>query len=140
MRNAESSELDDLFGWLETRWGMDSYYVLLLNLHKQQYEIGSRTDFEVELSFTEVRFPRSKRLSRVRLIVDRETIKASDVASCRAVISEAFGKPTRNGTSDTLVWRFPTTTVSLWHVLGADGVIAIDFQPSGAFVESPRAF
>lgn len=129
----------DLHGWLETRWGMDETYVRILGLHDKQYEIGSKSSFSAELLFTQTRRPLRSRLRFVRLKHESD-VTARDVALVREVLTERFGRPARNGTSDGLFWRFPTTTVSLTQVVGRDGVIAIDFQPTSTFLELAHAF
>lgn len=129
----------DVPGWLETRWGMDQTFVALLGLHKPTYEIGSRTQFSVELTFTKTYRPYRSRLSLVRL-KDEYEVTTRDVSSVREVLNERFGKPARSGTSDTMFWRFPTTTVSMWHLVGRDGLIVIDFQPTATFQQVASAF
>ncbi len=130
---------EDIYGWRETRWGMDRSYVELLGLHSRTFEIGSRDAFDVELTFQDSTRPDRSRLSYVRL-KSRDDIRSHDVATCREALIEAYGAPGRDGSSNRLIWRFPTTTVCLAYVLGRDGVIAIDFEPSSTFVETESAF
>jgi hypothetical protein len=152
----------DLLGWQETRWGMTSAEIeaamagtrleklagvkKLADYKDRPYHPNGYKVFIANTEFV-VRFVMqsdgngNEILSLVELKHKLyETVKMSEVNLIKKVISERYGPPSRSGTSERLFWRFPTTTISFWYLAGADGVVYIDFQPTGNFVEDESAF
>jgi hypothetical protein len=126
---SESSSTDVL-GWQQTRWGMTADEIIAAvgsHIRKVPREGGDGDSWYSELCIPDVeigdypffvQFQMDKVTGTLRRVVikhegelDKEPTGALNTA--RRVLSERFGKPKREGTSDTLVWAFPTTTIDL---------------------------
>jgi hypothetical protein len=142
--------MDDVLGWQQTRWGMtndETIAVVGSDIRKGSRTGGGDGDsWYSELSIPDVRigeypffveFQMDKftgTLTRVMIKhdgeLDKEPIGAFNTA--RRVLSERFGQPKRDGTSDTLVWAFSTTTIMLtmFYIEDIMSVVGIGFHPT----------
>ncbi|WP_092090416.1 hypothetical protein [Bradyrhizobium brasilense] len=116
----------DVPGWQSTRWGMQNTEIIAA-VGSENLKIDPREQygsFYSEISIPEVKIGEHSfhvvfqmdgddRLAQVliRHDSDREPVRAFTAA--KSLLSERFGSPERQGTTDEFFWRFPTTTISL---------------------------
>ena len=136
--------MDDLLGWQNTLWGMTQdevievvnsrtlvecapvdYGTLYCPMHIENTKVGPYF-FEVSFLF-----------SKKNHLLERVTVRHTDTPGtpmqvpfsvAMKVLTERFGPPAREGTSNTFIWQFPTTTIKLdmfdiQQVLSAVGII-----------------
>lgn len=158
---------EDVAGWYETRWGMTDEEIVAtvgaanlgrydqrcnrfgLPLSPPYSDFVELTRPGLQIGQTPFRalflmrpddggIPRLVEVILRTAIESWEKLRAADVVLIRNVISERFGKPTRDGTTDRMVWRFPSTTIVMEYAL--PDVAEIWFMPSAQFQEAVRSF
>lgn len=159
--------VEDLLGWRDTRWGMSASEIkevldgnklkhlsdkLTINGSKagenaSYYDlvygpltIGS-TDFDVK--FIMGRSLPHDQLGAVVIQSEKwSSINKTEATTIKHIISEKFGKPERNGSSEEFRWSFRTTTITYFYILGKDnGVACIQYMPTAiAPAEHESAF
>ena len=143
---SESSSTDVL-GWQQTRWGMTADEIIAAvgsHIRKGPREDGDSWYSELCIPDVEigdypffVQFQMDKVTGTLRRVMikheeelDKEPTGALNTA--RRVLSERFGQPKREGTSDTLVWAFPTTTIRLTmhYIEDIMAAVGVAFNPT----------
>lgn len=122
--------MGDVLGWLNTRWGMSEDEVAF-SLSAMDVETGavakfgkglyspmvirnlpiSHYLFDAQPQFDE----KTRRLEQV--LLSHEAGSASEVSivalTANAILTEKFGIPARDGTTDDFIWDFPSTRITL---------------------------
>jgi hypothetical protein len=139
--------MDDVSGWQQTRWGMTADEIIaavgshIRKVPREEYpnawselcipdvEIGDYP-FLVQFQMEKVTGTLTQVLIKHEEELDKEPTGAFNTA--RRVLSERFGQPKREGTSDTLVWAFPTTTItlSMFYIENILATVGIGFKPT----------
>lgn len=121
--------MDDVLGWRATRWGMTKADILHV-IGANNLTETSRQDFRYVYSELEIKSVKigefdfdvvfqmgteTHRLEQVLVRYEDLDLRDPDPAfrTAKNILSETFGKPARDGTSDDWVWRFPTTVIEI---------------------------
>jgi hypothetical protein len=124
------SENTDLLGWQQTRWGMTDEEIVasvgVQQLRRTARSTSTNVYHELIIPSVDVgRYPydvqfqmsnSTNRLIQVLLKHDAEELSSlptRQLDSARKLLSEKFGPPRRDGTSEDWVWAFPSTTIML---------------------------
>ena len=138
----------DVFGWQSTKWGMTELEIID-SIGNEYVFRKTREDFgkyysELTIPIVEIGpydfailFQMNKlndRLSKVLIRHDGEPDEnqADAANSSRRILTEKYGVPQREGTTNAWIWRFPTTTIVMSHHVIADlfSFTAIAYMPT----------
>lgn len=142
----------DIEGWQTTRWGMtDSEIVSVVGIEK----LGRIARAEYQGLYADLEIPRidvGRYEFKVIFQMNSETDKLTQVLvqhmpedqrsepkdafnTAKKLLSERFGAPERQGTSDTWLWRFPTTVIDLQYFYIEDimSVVAVRYIPTARY-------
>lgn len=121
----------DLLGWQNTRWGMTETEIIasvgaerLRHIERIVFGVDAYTDLiipsvNIDRYPFEVRFQMKGNTNRlIQVLLNHESDELSSepiqqVNAARKLLSEKFGAATRDGTSNTWYWEFPSTTIMI---------------------------